>query len=242
MITDEDSKPINGRPKSITYYHDRSAIYQVIWSVRVRKGGPLRVAVIGLGSGTLACRISAGETWRFFEIDPAVIEIARNPAHFTFLSSCEPNVSIVLGDARLTFAHEPDRAYDLIIVDAYSSDAIPVHLATAEAMALYKSKLAPHGVVLMHISNRHLDLKTVVEGIADANGLKTWFWSSETEESDDNNFIFGSDVAIVAEDIDDIGELKWNGSWVLTPPDPAVRTWTDDYSNIAGALWRRYIK
>ena len=118
------------------------------------------------------------------------------------MSSCAPNLPIVLGDARLTFAHEPDRAYDLIIVDAYSSDAIPVHLATAEAMALYKSKLAPHGVVLMHISNRHLDLKTVVEGIADANGLKTWFWSSETEESDDNNFIFGSDVAIAAEDID----------------------------------------
>jgi len=242
MITDEDSKPINGRPKPITYYHDRSAIYQVIWSVRVRKGGPLRVAVIGLGSGTLACRISPGETWRFFEIDPAVIEIARDPAHFTFLSSCKPNVPIVLGDARLTFAHEPDRAYDLIIVDAYSSDAIPVHLATAEAMALYKSKLAPHGVVLMHISNRRLDLKSVAEGIAGANGLKAWIWSSETEETDDNNFIFASDVAIVAEDIDDIGELKWNGSWVLTPPDPSVRAWTDDYSNIAGALWRRYVK
>jgi hypothetical protein len=242
IITDEDGKPISGRPKPIAYYHDKSAIHQVIWSIRVRKGGPLRVAVIGLGSGTLACRISPGETWRFFEIDPAVIEIARNPAHFTFLSSCAPDLPIVLGDARLTFAHEPDRVYDLIIVDAYSSDAIPVHLATAEAMALYKSKLAPHGIVLMHISNRHLDLKTVVGGIADANGLRTWFWSSETEETDDSNFIFASDVAIAAENIDDIGELKWNGSWVLTSPDPSVRTWTDDYSNIAGALWRRYVK
>jgi hypothetical protein len=242
IITDEDGKPISGRPKPIAYYHDKSAIHQVIWSIRVRKGGPLRVAVIGLGSGTLACRISPGETWRFFEIDPAVIEIARNPAHFTFLSSCAPDLPIVLGDARLTFAHEPDRVYDLIIVDAYSSDAIPVHLATAEAMALYKSKLAPHGIVLMHISNRHLDLKTVVGGIADANGLRTWFWSSETEETDDKNFIFASDVAIAAENIDDIGELKWNGSWVLTSPDPSVRTWTDDYSNIAGALWRRYVK
>jgi hypothetical protein len=242
IISDEDGKPINGRPKPIAYYHDKSAIHQVIWSVRVRKGGALRVAVIGLGSGTLACRISPGETWQFFEIDPTVIEIARNPAHFTFLSSCAPNIPIVLGDARLTFAHEPDRVYDLIIVDAYSSDAIPVHLATAEAMALYKSKLAPHGIVLMHISNRHLDLKTVVGGIADANGLRTWFWSSETEETDDNNFIFASDVAIAAENIDDIGELKWNGSWVLISPDPLVRTWTDDYSNIAGALWRRYVK
>ena len=174
---------------------------QVIGSVRARKEGPLRVAVIGLGSGTLACRIEPGETWRFFEIDPTVIEIARNPAHFTFLSSCAPNLPIVLGDARLTFAHEPDHVYDLIIVDAYSSDAIPVHLATAEAMALYKSKLAPHGVVMMHISNRHLELKSVVEGIAGANGLKTWIWSSDTEETDDGNYIFASDVAIAAEDV-----------------------------------------
>ena len=176
----------------------------------------------------------------FFEIDPTVIEIARNPAHFTFLSTCAPNVPVVLGDARLTLIHEPDGVYDLMIVDAYSSDAIPVHLATAEAMALYKSKLAPHGVVLMHISNRHLELKSVAQGIADANGLKAWIWSSDTEESDEGNFIYSSDVAIAATDIDDIGELKWNKFWVLTPADPAVRTWSDDYSNIAGALWRRY--
>jgi hypothetical protein len=240
IIADENGEPVSGRPKPITYYHDRSAINQVIWSVRARKDGPLRVAVIGLGSGTLACRMQEGETWRFFEIDPMVVEIARNPEHFTFLSSCAPDLPIVLGDARLTFAREPDGAYDLIIVDAYSSDAIPVHLATAEAMALYKSKLAPHGVVLMHISNRHLELKSVVEGIADANGFKTWIWSSDAEESDDDRYIFSSDVAIVAKEADDIGELNWSKMWVLTAPDPAVRTWTDDYSNIAGALWRRY--
>ncbi|MFY9684200.1 MAG: fused MFS/spermidine synthase [Pseudolabrys sp.] len=240
MIADEDGEPINGRPQPIAYYHDKSAMNQVIRAVRARKADPLRVAVIGLGSGTLACRIEPGETWRFFEIDPTVIEIARNPAHFTFLSSCGPNLPIVLGDARLTLTHEPDRVYDLIIVDAYSSDAIPVHLATAEAMALYKSKLAPNGVVMMHISNRHLELKSVIEGIADANGLKTWIWSSDIEETDDGNFVFSSDVAIAAKDTEDIGELKWSKFWVLTPPDPAVRTWTDDYSNIAGALWRRY--
>jgi hypothetical protein len=240
IIADEDGNPLSGSPKPITYYHDRSAINQVIWSVRARKAGPLRVAVIGLGSGTLACRSEPGETWRFFEIDPTVVEIARNPDHFTFLSFCAPDLPIVIGDARLTLTQESDGAYDLIIVDAYTSDAVPVHLATAEAMHLYKSKLAPHGVVLMHISNRHLELKSVVAGIADANGLQTWIWSSYTEESDDDNYIFGSDVAIAAKDTDDIGELKWSRSWVLTPRDPSLRIWTDDYSNIAGALWRRY--
>src|SRR4029078_7628652 len=86
MIADKNGEPLSGRPKPITYYHDRSAMNQVIWSVRARKEGPLRVAVIGLGSGPLACRMGPGETWRFFEIDPTVIEVARNPEHFTFLS------------------------------------------------------------------------------------------------------------------------------------------------------------
>jgi hypothetical protein len=148
----------------------------------------------------------------------------------------------VLGDARLTFTREADHTYDLIIVDAYSSDAIPVHLATTEAMAIYKSKLASHGVVMMHISNRHLELKSVVEGIAAANGLKTWIWSNDNEYVDDENYIFGSDVAISAADLSDIGSLMWDRFWVLTMPDPSLRTWTDDYSNVVGAVWRKYNK
>jgi hypothetical protein len=242
VIADEDGEPVSGRPLPITYYHDKSPMNQVIQAVRSRKGAPLRTAVIGLGAGTLACQIGPGESWRFFEIDPTVIEIARDPRRFSYLSSCAPDLPVVLGDARLTFAHELDRTYDLIIVDAYSSDAIPVHLATAEAMALYKSKIAPHGVVLMHISNRHLELKSVVRGIAAANGLKTWLWSNPDEIADDANYVFTSEVAIAAENAEDIGELKWNTFWVLSPPDPSVRTWTDDYSNIAGALWRRYAR
>jgi hypothetical protein len=242
ILETEDGEPVTGRPKPITYYHDKSAMTQVIEAVRARKGGMLHVAVIGLGTGTLACRIAAGESWRFFEIDPTVITIARDPKHFSFLSSCAPNSPIVLGDARLTFAAEPDQSYDLIIVDAYSSDAIPVHLATTEAMAIYKSKLAPHGVVMMHISNRHLELRSVVEGIAAANKLKTWIWDRQNEGSADDDFIFSSDVAISAENADDIGVLAHDKFWTLTPPNPAIRTWTDDYSNVAGAIWRKYSK
>jgi hypothetical protein len=241
-IATEDGEPPTGRPQPITYYHDKSAMSRVIEAVRTRKGAPLRAAVIGLGSGSLACRIGPGETWRFFEIDPTIIAIARDPERFSFLSSCAPDLPVVLGDARLTLAEEPDHVYDLIIVDAYSSDAIPVHLATAEAMAVYKSKLAPQGVVVMHISNRHLELRSVVEGIATANGLKTWIWSRTSEETDDANYIFGSDVAISAENENDIGALSHDTFWVLTPPNPSVRTWTDDYSNIAGAVWRKYTR
>jgi hypothetical protein len=242
MLETEDGEPVTGRPAPITYYHDKSPMKQVIEALRARKGAPLSVAVIGLGSGTLSCHIEAGENWKFFEIDPTVITIARDPNRFSFLSSCAPNVPIVLGDARLTFAAEPDRSYDLIIMDAYSSDAIPVHLATAEAMAIYRSKLAPHGVVMMHISNRHLELRSVVVGIAAANKLKTWTWDRQREDSDDGEYVFSSDVAISAENADDIGELANSESWTLTEPNPAIRTWTDDYSNVAGAIWRKYVR
>jgi hypothetical protein len=241
LLTD-DGEPVTGRPEPITYYHDKSAMAGVIDAVRARKGSTLHAAVIGLGSGSLACRIGPGESWRFFEIDPTVITLATDPRRFSFVSSCAPNLTIVLGDARLTMAEEPDGAYDLIVVDAYSSDAIPVHLATREAMAIYKAKLAPHGVVMMHISNRHLELESVVVGIAAANGLKTWVWSNDDDEDDDDKYIFPSDVAISAKDPADIGALANSKFWVLTEPKSDVRTWTDDYSNIAGAIWRKYSK
>jgi hypothetical protein len=242
QIEDDEGQPMNGRPKPITYYHDKSAMSRVIEAVRARKGSPLHVAVIGLGTGTLACLSTPDETWRFYEIDPTIVEIARDPNRFTFLSSCAPQMGIVIGDARLTLAREPDRQFDLIIVDAYSSDAIPVHLATAEAMALYKSKLAPQGVVVMHISNRHLELHSVVEGIAGANGLKTWVWRRDQDDSDDINYVFSSDVVISAQNAEDIGALAYDSSWVLNTPNPTIRTWTDDYSNVAGALWRKYVR
>ena len=224
QIEDDNGEPVTGRPKPITYYHDKSAMSRVIAAVRARKDAPLQVAVIGLGTGTLACLSAPDETWRFYEIDPAVVEIARDPNRFTFLSSCAPNLPIIIGDARLTLAKEPDHQFDLIIVDAYSSDAIPVHLATTEAMAIYKSKLAPHGVVVMHISNRHLELRSVVEGIAAANGLKTWIWRRDKDKSDDGNYVFTSDVAISAQNDEDIGGLARNGFWVWNTPDPAVQS------------------
>ena len=125
--------------------------------------------MIGLGAGTLACASEPGEDWKFFEIDQSMVDTARDPKYFTYIQKCEPDLKPVIGDARLTFAKEPDGIYDLIIVDAYSSDAIPIHLATEEAMEIYKQKLAPQGAVVMHVSNRHLELSSVVVGIADAN-------------------------------------------------------------------------
>jgi hypothetical protein len=237
-LTDDDGKPITGRPEPLTYYHAKSAMAAVIGAVRARKGA-MRVAVIGLGSGSLACYVAAGDEWRFFEIDPSIIDIARDRPRFGFVNACAPDVPIVLGDARLTLAREPDDYYDLIIVDAYSSDAIPIHLATREAMAVYKSKLRPDGIVTLHLSNRNLALDAVAVGIAAANGMKTWIYDDSAEEDDDDAYIYPSDVAVCVNKAEDLGELAFSKNWKLTAPEAAQRPWTDDYSNILSAIIKK---
>ncbi|HXL13661.1 MAG TPA: fused MFS/spermidine synthase [Bradyrhizobium sp.] len=232
-----DGTPIEGRPEPITYYHKDGGIGEAIAAVRARKGSPLRVAVIGLGSGTLTCAAEPGETWKFFEIDQSMVDTARDPKYFTYIRNCAPDLKPVIGDARLTFAKEPDGIYDLIIVDAYSSDAIPIHLATEEAMEIYKDKLAPQGAVAMHVSNRHLELSSVVVGIADANDLKSWVFSEDSGR--DSEYIFSTSVVVSAREEADVGKLAASERWALTEADENQRVWTDDYSNVLGAVWRR---
>ncbi|HEY2210955.1 MAG TPA: fused MFS/spermidine synthase [Bradyrhizobium sp.] len=233
----DDGTPITGRPEPITYYHKDGGIGQAIAAVRERKGGPLRVAVIGLGAGTLTCASEPGENWKFFEIDQSMVDTARDPKYFTYIRKCEPDLKPVIGDARLTFAKEPDGIYDLIIVDAYSSDAIPIHLATEEAMEIYKAKLAPQGAVMMHVSNRHLELSSVVVDIAEANDLKSWVYSEDSGR--DNEYIFSTSVVVSARDEADVGRLASSEQWELEEADEKQRVWTDDYSNVLGAVLRR---
>ena len=233
----DDGTQVAGRPEPITYYHKDGGIGQAIAAVRERKGAPLRVAVIGLGSGTLTCASEPGETWKFFEIDQSMVDTARDPKYFTYIRNCEPDLKPVIGDARLTFAKEPDGIYDLIIVDAYSSDAIPIHLATQEAMKIYKDKLAPQGAVVMHVSNRHLELSSVIVGIAEANDLQSWVYSEDSGR--DNEYIFATSVVVCARDEADVGKLASSDVWALTEADEKQRVWTDDYSNVLGAVYRR---
>ncbi|KJC61155.1 hypothetical protein UP10_09730 [Bradyrhizobium sp. LTSPM299] len=233
----DDGTPVTGRPEPISYYHKDGGIGQAITAIRERKGAPLKVAVIGLGSGTLTCASQPGEDWKFFEIDQSMVDTARDPKYFTYIQNCEPNLKPVIGDARLTFTKEPDGVYDLIIVDAYSSDAIPIHLATEEAMAIYKQKLAPQGAVVMHVSNRHLELASVIVGIADANEMKSWVYSEDSGR--DNEYIFATSVVVSAREEADVGKLASSDVWAETEADENQRVWTDDYSNVLGAVYRR---
>ena len=237
-----DGKLVTGRPEPLTYYHPASPIAQGIEAARKRKQGPIRLAVVGLGTGSIACLTEPGDALTYYEIDPVMVRIARESNRFTFLAECAPDAQIVIGDARLTLADAPDGAYDVIVIDAFTSDAIPIHLMTREAMAVYLKKVAPNGMVLVHVSNRHMELASVVAGIADANRLVTWVNDGSTGE-DDANYKYSSTVCAVARSEDDFGEdMSGNDDWQEQQPDKAQWVWTDDYSNIIGAMIRQLRK
>jgi hypothetical protein len=234
-----DGGPVTGPPEPLLYYWDGSAIAQTFDALRARREAPIRYAVIGLGAGSLACLAGPDDTVDYYEIDPAIVRIARDAKLFTFLSACRPHAPILLGDARLTLAQAPAAAYDLIVVDAFSSDAIPVHLLTREAMTIYLAKLRPHGMIVMHVSNRHLELASVAAGIAAANGLITLVNDSADVDEMANPYRFAGTVAAVARGMEDFGPLAQSRDWELTAPDPKQWVWTDDYCNVFGSVMRK---
>jgi spermidine synthase len=237
-IRDASGNLVSGRPDILMYYYDGSAMAQVMDAVRAQKPGPIRYAVVGLGAGTLACRAKPADTVHYYEIDPAIVHIARDSGLFHFLSACRPDVPIMLGDARLTLADAPDGSYDVIYVDAFSSDAIPIHLLTREAMAIYLRKLTPHGIVVIHVSNRFLELASVVTGIAAANGAVARVNDGSDFTENISEYLFVGTVVAAARDNRDFGALAGSNYWPLQTPDLNQWVWTDDYSNIVGAMIR----
>jgi hypothetical protein len=143
---------------------------------------------------------------------------------------------IVLGDARLTLADAPDASYDVILLDAFASDTMPVHLMTKEAMALYLRKLKPDGIIALHVSSRYMELVSVVAGIAHANGLVARL--NPPEEVDPEAHQYQSAVVATARKDEDFGTLVSSGNWIPVRPDPRQWVWTDDYSNVIGAIIR----
>ncbi len=234
----EYMKKTGERPVPLSYYHKSGPLAFGLHLARLAKGGakrPLRIGVVGLGTGAIACHSVEGDTWRFFEIDPAVVKIARTPSLFTYLSDCQPNADIVLGDARLKLVHEAPASFDFLMIDAFSSDAIPVHLMTLEALRLYASLIADDGVLALHLSNQNLDLPPVIESnIAELGTLSGVF-----VEGQGGNGANPSEVVLASKRPGIVrGALSMPKSRLLD--NPQVRPWTDDYSNIVSALSRRY--
>lgn len=227
------------RPKPLTYYFPDGAIGQAIEAIRGAQGGLLRrVAVVGLGTGTLSCLRRGDEHWTFYEIDPSVVQIARNPQLFNFMSSCAPDARVVLGDARLTLAQSHE-THDLIVLDAFSSDVIPTHLLTWEAIEGYLSRLAPQGALVLHISNRYLELANVVAAIAAGEGLVAKGKLDVRAPSVPWNYRTDAQVVVLARSSDTLRNFERVPGWAPLLVDASVAPWTDDYSDIFGALLRR---
>ena len=234
-LRNDDGTPVSGPLLPQTYYYPGGPFAEAIGAVRAARGSLNHVAVVGLGTGTLACHSKGNEHWTFFEIDPEVIRIARDPRRFEFLSRCAPESPVIAGDARLTLEASTDR-YDLIVLDAFSSDTIPVHLLTREAVAGYLSKLSPHGVLLLHISNRHLDLTPVVAKVAQSLGLAAFVREDRSAGDLLTTLKADARLVVLTRDAADAGSVA--GNWMPLRPDQSSALWTDDYSNILGIMLR----
>jgi hypothetical protein len=239
---DEDGEPVDDTTPT-TYYYPGSPMGQMIAKRReilAAKGQKGRYGIVGLGTGSSSCHKREGETWRFFEIDPTVIKISKDPKNFSFISKCQPDIDIAVGDARLTMAKEENGSFDLLIIDAFSSDAIPVHMLTKEAVQLFLDKLKPDGVVLLHTSNRYLDLNSVLaaiqkelpEGTA-AIAVSDRAASGGYAQSISSNVIFAKSETTLQpyRSLAGASDLEEGG----------LSAWTDDFSNIWGPFmnsWR----
>jgi len=237
-IRDRDGNLLKGRPDMVSEFHDGGGFAQVVDAMEKKAGGPINMAVIGLGTGALACRGREGTTVTYYEIDADIARIARDPSLFNYISECAPKAPIVIGDARLTLADAPNGTYDLLFVDAFIGAAIPIHLLTREALELYFRKLKPNGIVAMHVSNRNLELASVVAGIAEANKAIVRVYDGGDIEEDVDEHRWIPTIAAVARNEADFGILAKSELWPIRERDPRQRIWTDDYSNIVGALLR----
>jgi hypothetical protein len=193
-----------------------------------------RVGVVGLGAGSVACYLRPGQDWTFFEIDPLVVEVATDPEHFSFMNSCAPDAHIVVGDARIKIAGDPEH-YDLMLLDAFSSDTVPTHLLTREAMELYLDRLGPEGVLVFHVTNRHLDLSQVVGRVVAASSAHALFQSYRPDKAATDAGATRSDVVLISRSSASLDRARATGRWTELKADDA-RPWTDDYSNIIGAM------
>jgi predicted O-methyltransferase YrrM len=237
-IRDAAGGKLAGVPEPLTYYYFGGPISETLAAARQARGALSRVAVVGLGTGSMACHRRDEERWSFYEIDPEVIRIARDPALFRFLGACAPDAPVVAGDARLTLAASPVR-YDLIVIDAFSSDAIPVHLLTREALAGYLSRLTPGGMIAMHVSNRHMELASVVAAVGAAEGLTTAWKQDRTANDFARDFRANAEVVALARHVSDFGDLLKRPGWRPLVPRPDVPAWTDDYSDVLRAILRK---
>jgi hypothetical protein len=223
------------RGEPLSYYHRKGPIGQV-FTYGNEAGIFKRVGIVGLGAGSLAAYGQPGQSITYFEIDPVVKRIALDEALFTFVHDSKAKMDVVLGDARLTLAEVPDGYFDLLILDAFTSDAIPMHLMTREAMLLYKQKLAPDGLLAINISNRYLDLEPVIAKLAKEVHWLAWsqFLSISEEERADG--MSDSEWMLLGAATPRVEAVAHQGHWTPAATKPKTPLWTDDFSNLLSVV------
>jgi hypothetical protein len=222
----------------LTYYNPNTALGEAILA-GLSTGDTSSLALIGLGAGSTACLMRPDDTLTIYEIDPAVVRLSTTPnGDFTYVPQCMPNARIELGDARLRIAQAPDGAYDVIVVDAFSSDAIPAHLLTREALALYLRKTSERGIVILHLSNRNLALVSEAARVARDLGAPTLYYISDRVRTQHASMFGGlpASVMIVARSPENLAHLPLASPWRVVTAPPG-RGWTDDYIALPRALW-----
>ncbi|CAN1564389.1 hypothetical protein MCEMSEM23_02843 [Rhabdaerophilaceae bacterium] len=238
-IVHADGTPATGRPKPLTYYHPDAPIADTLQAT-LDTGKGRSLGVVGLGTGAHSCNGTDADRWTYFEIDPLVVKIAQDRSQFRFLAECAPATRIVLGDARLTLAQQPEGYFDNLLIDAFSSDSIPVHLLTREALSLYMSRLVPAGILTLHISNRHLELESVVASLARELGLSARIKRQAPPSGQSFEDPVGSIVVALARHPETLATIDLVEGW-RSLEDRRIQPWTDDFSNIVTAIWRRYV-
>ncbi len=220
----------------LSYYHRRGPLGEALGAF-LSGETPQNIAVIGLGTGAMACYAGPEQSWSFYEIDPAVIQIAQDPGYFTYLTKCAPKpAQMIPGDARLQLQLAPDQSYDLIVLDAFSSDAIPTHLLTRQAFALYLEKLKPGGRLLFHASNKYLDLLPVLGNLAADAQLASLAKIKTANEEEKSAGLDPSTWIVMTRTPKDLGALSTAPGWNPLPTQSSQKVWMDDFSNILGVL------
>lgn len=227
-----------------SYYGPSSGVGLAFQRAGQLYGNSAAIGVVGLGTGTLACYRAPGQRWTIFEIDPAMVRIARNPANFSFIADCAPRVPIVIGDARVRLREVPAGSLDMLAIDAFSSDAIPLHLLTREAFDVYARALQPEGIALVHISNRYVDLEPVLRAFEEQGGWHALVREDMPDGADMLLSRTGSIWVAMARNRGALDRLAvatesvpdGRGQWRPLSDVKAARLWTDDYASVLPLL------
>jgi len=225
----------SNRLKPLSYYGPDSPIGEII-SLYDDNSGEQKIAVLGLGIGTVACFAKENRSFDFFEINPKVIEIAQDPKYFSYLSDCGSPYDIILGDGRLEIAKKPNDFYDIMIMDAFSSDNIPIHTLTIEALEMYMEKLKEDGVLVLHISNRYLDIEPFLALAGEELGIQAYRHMSKVEKIVDDGIKYNASHCVAfTKNEEHLSEITAQG-WSKARERDDIKPWTDQYSNIFKAI------